>query len=171
MELWDVYDRNRTFKGKTMIRGNEIRKDDYHLVVHVCIFNSKGEMLIQKRQSFKEGWPGMWDVTVGGSAVAGDDSISAAEREVYEEIGLKLDLREERPFLTVHFDKGFDDIYIIIKDVDINSLKLQYEEVARVKWASGKDILYMIDENTFIPYKKSIIELLFELSHKRGVLE
>ena len=43
------------------------------MVVHVCIFNSKGEMLIQKRADDIVRWPGYWDVSVGGGASAGDD--------------------------------------------------------------------------------------------------
>ena len=116
MELWDVYDKDRIKTGKTMVRGAEFEPDCYHMVVHVCIFNAKGEMLIQQRQPFKEGWPNMWGITVGGSATMGDSSQDAAEREVFEEIGLKLDLQQVRPHLTVNFDRGFDDIYLIEKE-------------------------------------------------------
>ena len=87
MELWDIYDKNRNKTGKTMIRGQQYKDDSYHLVVHVCIFNGEGKMLIQQRQPFKEGWPDLWDITVGGSAVSGESSEKAAEREVLEEIG------------------------------------------------------------------------------------
>ncbi len=94
MELWDIYDKDRVKTGKTMVRGAEFAPDSYHMVVHVCIFNSKGEMLIQQRQPFKEGFPNLWDITVGGSATMGDSSQDAAEREVFEEIGLKLNLQQ-----------------------------------------------------------------------------
>ena len=53
-------------------------------------------MLIQHRQPFKSGWSDLWDITVGGSAVSGDTSQTAAEREVLEEIGYKLDLSNIR---------------------------------------------------------------------------
>ena len=85
-ELWDLYYKNRIPTGKTHKRGEPMKEEDYHMVVHVCIFNSKNELLIQQRQPFKEGWPNMWDLTVGGSATSGDTSQSAAEREVFEEI-------------------------------------------------------------------------------------
>lgn len=161
MEIWDLYDKDRIKTGETMVRGSKFKENTYHLVVHVCIFNLEGKMLIQQRQPFKDGWPNMWDITVGGSAVSGDTSQLAAEREVYEEIGYKLSLDGIRPSLTINFDKGFDDIYLIQKDVDILKLKLQYEEVQSVKWASKEEILSMIDEEIFIPYHKSLIDLLF----------
>ena len=57
MELWDLYDRDRHPTGEVLERGKPVPPGRYHLVVHVVIFNSKGEMLIQQRQPFKEGWP------------------------------------------------------------------------------------------------------------------
>lgn len=140
MELWDVYDVNRNKTNRTWIRGKELKQDDFHLVIHVCIFNSNGDMLIQQRQSFKEGWPSMWDLTSGGSAIAGDTSQTATQRELFEELGLKLDFQQLRPHLTINFDKGFDDIYLIGKDIELHTLTLQYEEVQNVKWASKEDI-------------------------------
>lgn len=169
MELWDIYDKNRNKTGKTMIRGQQYKDDSYHLVVHVCIFNGEGKMLIQQRQPFKEGWPDLWDITVGGSAVSGESSEKAAEREVLEEIGYNINLKGIRPSLTVNFDNGFDDIYLVNKEIDINKLSLQYEEVQDVKWADKKEIMTMIDNKSFIPYYKSFIELLFNMKDYLGV--
>ena len=170
MEYWDIYDAERVKTGRTMVRGSEFEDDAYHLVVHVCIFNDKNEMLIQQRQPFKEGWPDMWDVTVGGSAVTGDTSQQAAEREVLEEIGLKLDLKGIRPHLTVNFDRGFDDIYLIEKNVDINELTLQPEEVQAVKWAGRDEILAMIEKGDFIPYYPELVNLFFQIRKKYGCI-
>ncbi len=163
MELWDIYDINRINTGKTMERGSQSKKGAYHLVVHVCIFNAKGEMLIQQRQPFKEGWPNMWDITVGGSAVSGDTSYLAAQRELQEELGYSIDLTGIRPHLSISFEDGFDDYYLVETDVDISSLTLQYEEVQQVKWATEDDILQMLNDNLFIPYYKNLISLLFSM--------
>lgn len=168
MEIWDLYTKDRIKTEETMVRGEKITKGFYRLVVHVCIFNSQGEMLIQQRQPFKSSWPNMWDVTVGGSAISGDTSQSAAEREVYEEIWYKLSLDGIRLALTINFEDGFDDMYLIKKDIEISDLYLQYEEVKAVKWASKEEILKMIDEETFIPYHKSLIELLFFMKDTKG---
>lgn len=170
MEVWDVYDKNRVITGNTMIRGNKIKEGDYHLVVHVIIFNSNGEMLIQQRQSTKKEWPDMWDITVGGSAIAGECSYEAAEREVFEEIGHKLFLKDMRPSVTVNFEFGFDDYYIINEDVDIGSLKLQSEEVQNVQWADCERILSMIRDNLFISYHKGFIEFLFSMKNYMGAI-
>ena len=168
MELWDLYDRDRTPTGEVHQRGKPIPSGRYHLVVHVVIFNSRSEMLIQQRQPFKEGWPNLWDVTVGGSAVAGDTSRTAAQREVMEEIGLAIDLTDELPKMTLPFDCGFDDIYTLTMDVDLSTLTLQESEVQAVKWATETEILALMDDGQFLPYHKSLIQLLFAMKDSRG---
>lgn len=161
MERFDLYTADREKTGQTMVRGEPTPAGFYRLVVHVCIFDSEGRMLIQQRQPFKRGWSNLWDISVGGCAVAGDNSRSAAERETREELGLPLDLSDIRPTLTIHWENGFDDYYVLTRDVDLQTLHLQQEEVQAVRWAGLEEILRMIDSGEFIPYEKSLIELLF----------
>ena len=135
MELWDVYDRYRVKTGRTMVRGESIKPGDYHLVVHICLFNSEGKMLIQQRQAFKEVWPDRWDVTTAGSALAGESPEQAAERELFEELGIRHDFSEIRPLMTMNFPGGFDDVFLIQRDFDLNTLILQPEEVQAARFA------------------------------------
>ena len=103
MELFDLYDDERRLTGETIERGAPLPESRYHLVIHICILGSDGKMLIQQRQPFKKSFPGKWDVSVGGSAVAGENSRQAASRELYEELGISHDFSHDRPMLTVHF--------------------------------------------------------------------
>lgn len=163
MELWDLYDESDRKTGETMRRGDPIPPDRYHLVVHITIFSPDGRMLIQQRQPFKDGWSNLWDVTVGGSAVAGDDSRTAAMREVREEIGLTVDLHGVRPKLTLHTPSCINDWYLLTMDIDPAALTLQASEVQAVRWATQEEIQRMIAEKTFIPYEPGMISLLFHL--------
>lgn len=117
MELWDVYDIDRQKTGKLAqrVNGKSMPEGEYHLVVHICLFNAKGQLLIQQRQLDKIGYPGLWDVTAAGSALAGENSASAAARELWEEMGIRHDFHGERPFYTINFPDGFDDVYLIEK--------------------------------------------------------
>lgn len=171
MEYWDIYDIERNKIGKTIERGNKLKDSEYHLVVHVCIFNSNGEMLIQQRQTFKDGYPNMWDLTCGGSAIKDETSQMAISRELFEELGINIDLSNVRPKFTINFDKGFDDIYLINKEIDLEKLKLQYEEVQAIKWATKEEIVSMIKEGKFIPYYTSLINLLFDTRNQYGCFE
>lgn len=168
MELWDLYTCDREKTDHTMIRGGEHPDGYYRIVVHVCIFNDRGQMLIQQRQPFKKGWSDLWDITVGGSAVSGETSRTAAERELSEELGIHISFDDRRPALTVNFPGGFDDLYLVEHNADPAGLKLQYEEVQAAKWANRDEILAMIDNGSFIPYHKSLIELLFFLRNHSG---
>ncbi|HHX68401.1 MAG: NUDIX domain-containing protein [Miniphocaeibacter sp.] len=162
METWDIYDK---YRNKIGVTGTDckIGYNQYHLAVHVCIFNSKGEMLIQKRQAFMKIRAGLWDLTAGGNAITGEESYQAAERETFEELGIKLDLKDIRPHLTLNFPTGFDDIFLLEKEIDISRLKLQKEEVERVKWASKDEIIKLIKEDKFLSYYPSFIEMLFDI--------
>ncbi|WKN45565.1 NUDIX hydrolase [Tunicatimonas pelagia] len=138
MEEWDLYDQHRIRTGKVVKRGKIFNPNEFHLVIHVCIINSNNQLLIQQRQPFKEGWENMWDLTVGGSAHAGETSNQAAERELFEEIGYKADLSTIRPVFTVNFNRGFDDYYILKADINLEKLSLQVAEVKRWRWSSFK---------------------------------
>ena len=167
-EIIDLYNVDRVPTGKTAKRGNPLEEGTYRMVVHVCIFNSKGEMLIQKRADDIVRWPSYWDISVGGGARAGDTSRQAAERETAEEIGLSIDFSDRRPVITVNFSDGFDDFYTIEKDISLEDLNLQTEEVTDAKWATQKEIEDMIDEGSFIPYQKELLGYLFFARERRG---
>jgi len=171
MELWNVYDIHRIKTDRTAIRGDKLEPGDFHLVVHACLFNSQGDMLIQQRQPFKEAWPDMWDMMVGGSALTGETSQAAVQRELNEELGIDLNFHDVRPHLTMNFGRVFDDIYLVERDVELNTLSLQYEEVKDAKWASKEVIIDMIDSGEFIPYYPSFIHLLFDIRKQQGAIQ
>lgn len=170
MEILDLYDKQRQKTDKTYIRGANQPKGLYRLVVHVCIFNSKGELLIQQR-AYNKKMPGLWDVTCGGAVSTGESSQFAAGRELYEELGINIDFKDIRASLTANFPKGFDDFYVLNKDIDINSLSLQAEEVIDARWESLERILELKKSGKFVSYKESFIRFLFELSKDNRYVE
>lgn len=163
MELWDTYDIDRLPTGGVAIRGRELRSGEYHMVVHIGIFNSEGKLLIQRRCMQKATFPGKWDITVGGSALKGETSRQAMRRELLEELGIDIDFSDIRPKLTVNFEQGFDDYYLICRDIDLSGLRLQEEEVMDARWADMDEILELMDRGEFIPFMKSFIRLLFDM--------
>lgn len=171
MELWDLYDKHRKLTNQTMTRGDVMLKDTYHLVIHVVIFNSKNQMLIQKRKYDKVSNPNMWDISVGGSVTAGETSQQGAMRETEEELGLNIDLHNQLPHLSITFERGYDDIYIVNREADLETLAVPNDEVSDVKWASIDEIHQMIDDKTFISYRKSLIQLLFDMRYQYGAVK
>jgi len=161
MELWDVYDKYRQKTGRTHERDNSMNEGDYHLVVHIWIVNDKGELLIQKRQPWKKGWPNMWAESVAGSAILGDSSCDAAIRETKEELGVDLDISNGEILFTIKTSSAFEDVWLVRQNIDINDLKLQYDEVAAAKWATEDDIKEMLQQGEFIAF--DYLEEIFEM--------
>lgn len=141
---------------------------EYRMVVHVCVFDSAGRFLIQQRSRKKYSLPGRWDVSAAGGVDAGETSRQGAEREFREELGFPLDLSGVRPSITVNFDGGFDDFYILTKDLNLERLTLQKEEVRAVRWASLEEILDMLGRGTFIPYPEGFLRFLFDMRDQFG---
>ena len=81
MELVDLYDENRVPLGRMAERHAKRAPGEYRMVVHVCIFNSLGQLLIQRRSPEKTIWPELWDVSVGGGVDAGASSRSCRSRQ------------------------------------------------------------------------------------------
>ena len=163
-ELCDIYNADRERTGKIFERNTAVNLSagEYRLIVHICIFNAKGEMLIQQRQAFKSYFANFWDITVGGAVMAGETSAQAGERETFEELGIHISLKNKHPSVSLNFSEGFGEVYLIEKDDIVpEKLPLQYEEVNAVQWATQEQIFSMIDNGTFIPYNKGIIEMLF----------
>ncbi|AXG68350.1 isopentenyl-diphosphate Delta-isomerase [Kordia sp. SMS9] len=169
MEEWDIYDKYRIKKGKVVTRGDTLNADEFHLVIHVAIINSNNQLLIQQRQPFKKGWPNLWDITVGGTAQAGETSQQAAERELFEELGYAFDFTTIRPHFTINFQRGFDDYYILKAEVDLTKLTLQETEVQNVKWAYKDEIVTLIQSKQFIPYHFSVIDMIFDMKDQLGI--
>lgn len=167
MELWDIYDEDRLCTGDTVERGGrELGEGEYHLVVQVCLFSSKGELLIQRRAKTHGNYGGLWDLSAGGSALAGETARQAAARELKEELGVEAVF--PRPILTVSTGEVFDDIFLIRKDVPLSSLVLQKEEVSEAKWAGKEEVLALRERGAFISYRSSFLALLFELYENNG---
>lgn len=66
-----------------------------HPVIHLHVFNSKGELYLQKRPEWKDIQPGKWDTSVGGHVDLGESVEMALTREVREELGI-TDFTSER---------------------------------------------------------------------------
>ncbi len=150
MELLDVLDEKGNATGEVMGRKEVHANGIWHRCVHVWILNSKGELLLQRRSTKVENYPGMFDVSAAGHVSAGESKLEAAVKELGEEIGVTADPAELIVIdeLKVQVDKGpgkgtnnhFDDIYLLERDIDIRDLKLQKEEVDTVEFVPWREL-------------------------------
>jgi len=150
-ELWDVYDAEGNITGKTHLRALPLSPEEYHLCVHVWTMNSKGEFLLTKRSENKS-MPGLWEST-GGSVTAGEDSFSAALREVREETGIELE-PEKGEFLFRYSGLSFHcDVWLFRQEFEMEKVRLLEGETCDAMAADREKILELIRNNEFVPYE------------------
>ena len=137
MELLDVYDENNNYLGHSLPRKEIHEKKLWHRHVSAWIMNKEGKILLQQRSFNKNKNPGKWSKT-GGHVDAGETCEQAIKREIYEEIGLKIN-NDEINNIEVFKSKTSKENYysygyIFITDLKENEFKLQKEEVNAVKY-------------------------------------
>ncbi len=140
MELRDLYDINSNRTDKTYYKGDAIPEGYYPMVVMVVIRNSKGEFLMQKRVERKGG---DWGVT-GGHPKSGETPIEGIVAEVKEELGLDF-----KPEDFIEYDSGCDGkdcykMYFTIKDIDLNDIVMQEDELTEVRWFTMEELDNMV---------------------------
>lgn len=161
-EKWDILDSGGNPTGKTTVRGhNFFKPGEYHLVVHIWIISTDGRLLIQKRSASKKLMPGEWAAT-GGAAIAGEDSFTAARRELFEELGIKSDRSSLKKTVRIKRRNSLLDIWLIHCDTPAEELTLQDSEVAEARWVTKAELSEMIEKGEFHNYGREYFNLIFE---------
>src|SRR5205807_7544353 len=96
-EIFDVVNERDEVIGRQS-RSEVHRLGLMHRAVHVLVFNSRGQIFLQKRSLKKDRQPGLWDSSTSGHVDSGEDYDACAVRELREEIGLLLATPPERQF-------------------------------------------------------------------------
>lgn len=133
-----------------------------HRATHVFVFNSKGEMLLQKRSLKKKQYSGFWG-DIAGHMDPREGYEEAAVREMKEEIGIggKLEFLMK---LRKHFEND-QEIIVIFKCVHEGPFKINPEEVEFVKFFSLEKIKEMLEsEENFTPGTRIALEELIKKS-------
>jgi len=91
-ELFDVVDDEDRVIGQAT-RGEVHAKGLLHRSVHILVFNSAGDVFLQKRAMTKDENPGYWDSSAAGHVNAGEDYPACAHRELQEELGITGELQ------------------------------------------------------------------------------
>lgn len=145
MEFVEMFDNKRNSLGKTVERYTHIQ-GEYSQGAHVWIMNSKGELLIQKRSKEKRLYPNLWSITSGGTDL-GETTLDTAYREVKEELGIELKPEEVELMMSYKRNHDFVDVYLARKDIKLEEITMQKEEVTDVKWVTKEEIENLIKEN------------------------
>lgn len=86
-EIFDVVDENDQVTG-TATRAEVHANHLLHRAIHILVFNKRGDVLLQQRSRLKDAHPGVWDSSVSGHLDSGEPYLTAAIRELEEEMAI-----------------------------------------------------------------------------------
>jgi isopentenyldiphosphate isomerase len=136
-----------------------------HPVIHLHIFNKKGDLYLQKRSMTKYIQPGKWDTAVGGHIDFGETVKEALKREVFEEIGVTDYIPE---FVTSYiFESKIEkELVNTFKTVYEGPFKIDPVELDDGRFWSKQEILDNLDKGVFTPNFEKEYRRLFLSSNE-----
>lgn len=161
MEYIDVCTEDGKPTGFVIERTAAHRDGILHRTAHVWIVRRNGnrehEILLQKRSRSKDSFPGCYDTSSAGHIPAGDDPLSSAVRELYEELGIAAEpgqLKYAGTFRSQYEKVFYDSLFrdnehttVFVYDFPVDSFRLQESEVEEVRWFNLKDVYREIQTN------------------------
>jgi len=117
-----------------------------HRAVHVLVFNSRGEVFLQKRSRAKDTAPGLWDSSASGHVDSGEDYDACAERELREEIGLRV---AEPPARVARIEAAPEtgwEFCRIYRCASEGPFRLNPDEIERGAWFSREKLEHWLGE-------------------------
>ena len=131
-----------------------------HPVVHLHVFNSKGEVYLQKRPEWKDIQPGKWDTSVGGHLDAGETPEQALVREVREELGI-TDFQPERKGMYVFESRRERELVYVNSTIYDGPIEPSAEELDGGRFWSIDEIREAIGRNLLTPNFESEFKRFF----------
>ena len=148
MEYFDVLNKNREHLNYTKLRGTTLKDHEYNQSAEIWIINNNKILLTQR--SKEKSHPLMWEIP-GGMTLANETTDVTIIRELKEETNINLDNTDIKLIDTHIYKNQFIDIYLSYKNIDVNNIKLQKEEVSDFKFVSKDEFLEMINNNEIVP--------------------
>lgn len=147
-EIFDVVDENDRVIGQAPRPEVHARKW-HHRAIHIFVWNSRGELLLQFRSRLKKNHPQTWDSSCSGHLSQGQDYFQAAVRELEEEIGLpEYAGKKICPVFKVATCAQTEQEHVWLFQTEYEGpFKLQEEEVEQVEFFSPEKINEMIAAN------------------------
>ena len=142
MEFNDIYDENRRVTGRLHRRGSRWRKGEYGLVVCVWVYDGHGKILMTRR-ALSKSYAGTWENS-GGAAKAGETSLQAIVRELFEETGIQAQPEEFKLLESTKDNIAFYDHYCLRRATPLSDIVLLPGETDDVKWVTFDEIHEMI---------------------------
>jgi isopentenyldiphosphate isomerase len=138
-EIFDVVNARDEVVGR-QTRSEVHRLGLMHRAVHVLVFDSRGQVFLQKRSMKKDRQPGLWDSSASGHLDCGEDYDACAVRELREEIGLQLGTPPRRLFkLAACAETDQEHVWVYRCEAE-GPFRLHLEEIERGDWFAPEEV-------------------------------
>lgn len=145
-EIFDIVNERDEVVGKAP-RSEVHAKKLLHRAVHVLVFNSRGQLFLQKRSMLKDTAKGKWDSSSSGHVDSGEDYDACAVREVWEEIGLRLERPPERILRIEACAETGREFVWVYRCASEGPFTLHPEEIERGDWFEPEEISRWVAES------------------------
>ncbi len=139
MEQFDIVDRTGRVIGRASRAECHGNPSLIHQAVHVAVFDHASRLFLQKRSMAKDIQPGKWDVSVGGHVQPGETPERAAERELEEELGVRVN-RLQKAYEYVWESPIETELIRTYCTVHEGPFRLQAEEISEGRFWSLPEI-------------------------------
>ena len=163
-EYIDVLNEDGVKTGEILTRKEVHLKGLWHRAIVIAIINEKNEILLQQRSPNKDKNANLWDISVAGHISSGQDAISAAVREINEEVMIDVEAkvsitdfrymfsyRVSQEFAEDYIENQYYDFFILRKNgIRIEHVRMQESEVQAVKFVSLLELQQILQSKEIV---------------------
>lgn len=121
-----------------------------HRAVFVAVLDDDGRLLVHRRSADKDLWPGWWDVCVGGVLTAGEGWVAGAERELAEELGVRVSVLAPLGG-GLYEDRDVALVARCFRAVHDGPFLCPDGEVTETRWVDARGLERMLSTERFLP--------------------
>lgn len=158
-ELVEVLTEEGKTVGKILNKSEAHKLGICHGISAVALFDNSGRLLIQKRAMIKKDEPNKWDLSAAGHIGIHETPEQAAIREIYEELGIKLEEKDLK-LVDIYLNKiklnpdsyisHFTYLFIIFKDVRIDNIIMSKTEVSDIVFVNKEKYIDLLNSGDMV---------------------
>ena len=158
-ELVEILTEDGELVGKRINKSIAHKEGICHGISAVALIDNSGRLLIQKRAVTKKDEPNKWDLSGAGHIDVNETPKRAAVREIYEELGIKVE-EDDLKLIDTYLNKvklnkeiyinHFTYLFLVQKDISIDDIVMQESEVSDIMLVNKKEYIDLLNNGDMV---------------------